>query len=88
MEEVDFDLFDAEEFYIKHNDIHRVVWKILNGIPGNWEFSQYNAFTYDGLECHNVIFNDLNDEDRSFSIEWDNNDNPFPHKAHIEVATD
>ena len=86
--DLDFDMFDAEKFYVEHNIIHGTIWKMLNGIPGDWAFSGYHVFTHDGIENHNVIFNDMDDEDRCFSIEWDNKYYPFPNKAHIEIAID
>lgn len=81
--------YSADEFYTHHNDVFKACYQMLNGIPGKWEFSQYtvNEYGYPGLANSFVCFNDLDDEDRTFTIEWNNMDMPL-EKAHIEVAND
>lgn len=89
----EIEIYDENEFRSKHNALWRAIWNILNGIPGEWELSQYTVNIYEdvigpsNVTYHMIVFNDLNDEDRTFTMDWDNEDIPF-EKAHIEVATD
>ena len=84
---MDRETYNNDEYKSDNIELYRRIWEMLAGIPGKWEFSQYTTFEHNGLKNYNVVYNDLNDEDRCFSIEWDNGDNPFA-KAHIEVASD
>ena len=79
--------YDEDEFRIKYPTICLATHTILNGIPGEWEFSQYIVETPMEREMHFLCFNDKIDEDRTFNMTWDNDEMPFD-KAHIEVAND
>ena len=46
------------------------------------------ARRYFGEKLGDLYVESESDEDRCFSIEWDNKYYPFPNKAHIEIAID
>lgn len=78
--------YNENEFKTKHGDLYWKIGNILNGIPGKWVFSQYIVEEYDIIHYH-ICFGDEDDEDRTFTMEWNNRDTPY-EKAHIEVSTD
>jgi len=88
------DCYDVDEFKSKLNRYQMMVLdEMLSVIPGKWEFSTYSVHEHEGhiglpaITHYNIIFNDLNDENRCFNMDWDNADKPF-EKAHIEVSND
>ena len=80
--------YDENEFKTNQYNLFWKVWRILHGIPGHLEFSQYLVDEEeDWFITYHICCGDENDEDRTFTMDWDNEDTPY-EKAHIEVATD
>ena len=83
----DIELCNESDFKSQQNILYWSCYYLLKGIPGDWVFSRFTLTVEEatGHEISYICFIDMDNEDRSFTMKWDNGDTPF-HIAHIEVS--